>query len=272
MRNYVSPSEIVRDLHALGITQGDLLMLHASVKSIGWVVGGPDTVLKAILETLGPSGTLVMMIGWEDYPYCLSNAPTDKQDIYFRECPAFDPALSRANHREQGILCEYLRTLPNAYRSHHPTHSVASVGFLAKEITKGHPLNYGCGKESPFEKLVQQKGKILNIGAPLCTLTILHYAEHLAVLRDKTVVRYQMPLLVEGRRTWVEIEEYDTSKGIAPWKGDYFEEIAKAYLSLGRAAEGFVGNAPSYLFDAEDLVAFGKDWMERHLTQEKTPL
>ena len=53
----------MHDVRALGVAPGTVLMLHASVRSIGWVVGGPDVVLDALVEALGPTGTLMMYVG-----------------------------------------------------------------------------------------------------------------------------------------------------------------------------------------------------------------
>jgi len=100
-------------------------MLHASVRAIGWIVGGPDTVLQALLDILTPEGTLMMYVGWEDSPYELAQWPEDRQRAYLEECPPFDPARSRA-YRKWGILTEYFRTWPGARRSDHPDASFAA--------------------------------------------------------------------------------------------------------------------------------------------------
>ena len=67
----VTRSTLVKDFSDLGVSPGGTIMLHASVKSVGWVVGGPDVVLHALREALGPEGTLMMYVGWEDNPYDL---------------------------------------------------------------------------------------------------------------------------------------------------------------------------------------------------------
>ena len=69
----ITKTRLVTDLKKLGIASGDTLMLHASVKAIGWIVGGPDIVIQALLDVLGPEGTLMMYVGWEDSPYDLKN-------------------------------------------------------------------------------------------------------------------------------------------------------------------------------------------------------
>jgi aminoglycoside 3-N-acetyltransferase len=86
-------------------------MFHASIKAAGWIVGGPDVVLHALRDVLGPEGTLLMMVGWEDHTYEMESWSEEKRRAYVRECPPFDPATSRA-HREWSILTEYLRTTP----------------------------------------------------------------------------------------------------------------------------------------------------------------
>ncbi len=105
----VTKSRLVKDLLALGLAPGEMVMLHASVKGVGWVVVGPDVVIQAILDVLGPEGTLMMYVGWEEVPYLTLALEEGYEELYFRECPAFDPERSRAN-RKWSILTEYLRT------------------------------------------------------------------------------------------------------------------------------------------------------------------
>ena len=237
-------------------------MLHASVEAIGWVVGGPDTVLQVLIDLLADKGTLMMLAGWEDNPYHLPEWSKEKQKAYLEECPPFDPATSRTN-RKWSILNEYLRTRPGAQRSAHPEGSFVAIGLLARWITENHPLQYGYGPGSPLAKLCDASGKVLMLGAPLNTITLLHYAECLAEVPNKRVVNYRMPVLHGGKREWVDIEEYDTSRGIVDWRGeDYFAVIGREYLLSGRGASGKVGAAQSYLFDANDLVNFAVQWME----------
>lgn len=262
----VTRSELVDDFRRLGLSGGDTLMLHASVRSVGWVVGGPDAILAALLEVVGDRGTVMMMTGWEEQVYDLPQWPAAVQEAYLAECPAFDPQTSRAN-RKWSILAEYLRTWPGARRSDHPEKAMAAVGAKADWLTAGHPRNYGFGPGSPLAKLCQADGKVLLLGAPLNTLTLLHYAEHLADVPDKRVVRYRMPVLEAGERRWVEIEEYDTCEGIVAWSGaDYFELIARAFLDSGQGIRGRVGGAESCVFPAAALVGFAVRWMEREFS------
>lgn len=259
----VTRSKIADDLRALGVGPGQVVMLHASVRALGWVVGGPDVVIRALLDVLTPTGTLMMYVGWEDAPYELVEWPELRQRAYLEECAPFDPATSRAV-RKWSILTEYLRTWPGACRSQHPDGSFAAVGAQAEWITSDHPLQYGYGPGSPLAKLCQAGGQVLLVGAPFDTITLLHYAEHLAKVPNKRIVRYKMPVLRDDQRVWVELEEFDTSRGIVDWEGeDYFSVIAREFLSSGNGRSGTVGAAQSYLFEATALVEFGVKWLER---------
>lgn len=262
----ITKSRIVSDLRDLGLSAGQIIMLHASIKAIGWIVGGPDVVLDAVLEVLAPTGTVMMMAGWEDNPYHLADWPPERQQAYLMECPAFDPATSRAE-RAWSILTEYLRTRLGAARSRHPEQSMVALGAQAKWLVSDHAFQHGFGPGSPLEKFAEAGGRVLLLGSPLSNVTVLHYAEYLAQIPNKRAVRYQMPILLDGRREWVWIEELDSSNGIADWDGeDYFELIVRAHLESGQARQGIVGAASSYLLDAALLVEEGARWMERNLT------
>jgi aminoglycoside 3-N-acetyltransferase len=264
----VTRSQLVSDLKKLGLSTGQTVMLHASVKAVGWVVGGPDIVIQSLLDVLGPTGTLMMYVGWEDSPYHLAQWPEGAQRAYLEECPPFDPITSHA-YRKWSILTEYLRTWPGALRSNHPDASFAAVGALASWITKNHPVQYGYGLGSPLAKLCEIKGKVLLLGAPLGSLTLLHYAEHVCNAPNKRVVHYKMPVLRDGKRVWVEVEEFDTCGDILPNAEEYFQTIPQEYLASDRGTSGKVGNAQSYLFDADDLVKFAVQWLERKYSTEK---
>ncbi len=96
----VTRSRLVKDFSDLGVRPGGVVMLHASVKAVGWVVGGPDVILHALREALGPDGTLMMYVGWEDGTYEMDSWPEAKRkaSVLDTECPPFDPATSSGCH------------------------------------------------------------------------------------------------------------------------------------------------------------------------------
>lgn len=253
-------SDLIRDFAALGVRPGAVLMLHASVKAVGKVMGGPDVILSALRATLGTAGTLMMYAGWEDIPDFVGDLPTDQQQLYYAEHPPFDPATARAV-RDHSILAEFFRTLPGTLRSANAEASIIALGRDAAWIVADHPLNYGFGAGSPLAKLVEARGQVLMLGAPLDTITLLHYAENIARLPAKRIVRYQYPVLRDGEKIWIDVEDFDTGTEL----DDYtFEQIARAYLAHGGGQVGQVGQAQSYLFDAADLIAFAVRWLEEN--------
>jgi aminoglycoside 3-N-acetyltransferase len=265
----VTRSRLADDLRALGVRTDSVLMVHASLRAVGWAVGGPDVVLAALRDALGPDGTLCMYVGWEDSTYEMASWPADRQRAYLEERPAFDARTSRASP-EWGVLPERLRTTTGARRSDNPEASVAAVGARAEWLTRDHPLQYGFGPGTPFERVVQARGDVLLLGSPHGAVTLLHYAEHLTQVADKRVARYRVPVSIDGERRWADVEELDSVEGIAPWRrdpygNDYFAAIVDAYLARGHGRSGRVGAARSHLFDAADLTAFAARWMEKNL-------
>ncbi|MCA1696520.1 MAG: aminoglycoside 3-N-acetyltransferase, partial [Actinobacteria bacterium] len=177
--------------------------------------------------------------------------------------PPFDPAASRAA-RDNGVLPEFLRTTPGARRSGNPGASVAALGARAGWLTADHPLDYGYGEGSPLAKLVAVGGKVVMVGAPLDTMTLLHHAEHLAQLPGKRVIRSEVPFATtDGAVDWRMVEEFDTCDPVvAGLAGDYFATIATAFLAAGQGRAGLVGSAPSVLVEAAAMTAFAVDWLE----------
>lgn len=250
--------QLADGLRDLGVARGDMVMMHASVKAVGRVMGGPNVIIQAVLDVLTPDGTLMMYAGWNDIPDFVGGLPPDERQRYLDEHPPFDPATARAV-RDHSILAEFFRTWPGAQRSLNAEASMAAVGAKAEWLTRDHPSDYGYGPGSPLAKLVEAGGKVLMLGAPLDTITLLHYAENRANLRHKAVVRYSYPVLRDGQKVWIDVEDFNTGD---PHDDYSFEGIAGDYLAAGHGRRGKVGDADTYLFDAADLVRYAIDWLE----------
>src|ERR1051326_642955 len=95
----VTRSGLVRDLRGLGVRPGGVLMVHTRMSAIGWVVGGAQTVVTALLDVLGPAGTLMAYVGWNDSTGGMIGWPTEWQEAYRAECPPFDPEFSETDRQ-----------------------------------------------------------------------------------------------------------------------------------------------------------------------------
>lgn len=259
--NLLTCSALHLDLERIGVAPGDVLMVHTSVRSIGPVLGGPDAVINALRTAVGTDGTIMAYLDW-DAPW------EDLIDDQERTLPQwrehvlpFDAARTRAA-RDVGVLPEFLRTTPGALRSGNPGASVAAIGAAATWLTGDHPLDYGYGPGSPFAKLAEGKGKVLMLGAPLDTMTLVHHAEHLARLPDKRMNRVEVPFASPEGIVWRWIEEFDTGDPVVDGlPDDFIERIVAAYLATDRGQQGMVGRASSVLVDSADILRFAVAWL-----------
>jgi aminoglycoside 3-N-acetyltransferase len=251
---------LVDNLMRLGVRPDDLLMVHAGLRAVGPIVGGANVLVQALLDAVGSEGTLTAYVDFEPF--------FDEEDDP-SETPVFDKRIASAA-RDHGVLHEILRNWPAAVRSDHPDAGVVAVGRLAEWVTTPHPFQYGYGEGTPFERIVEANGRVLMIGAPLDTITMLHYADHLAQIPGKRVVRYRRLMPGPTGATWVDFEEYDTSEPVCDrLPEDYFSQIAESYMAAGFGREGLIGHARSYLLDTPELVQHAVDWLERFSRAEQ---
>lgn len=241
-------------------------MVHTRMSAIGWVVGASETVVRALLDVVGPEGTLMAYASWEEHVYHITDRPVEHRDAYVAEPPVFDLSTGEVA-REYGRIPERVRTWPGAERSAHPEAGVVAVGARAKWLTQAHPQEDSYGKGSPFARLVEAGGQVLLLGAPLETITLLHHAEAIAAVPDKRLVTFRVAVAEHGRAVERTFTDIDTSAGAFPYEElgldeDPFTVIAGAALDAGIGARGYVGRAESHLFPAPELTEFAVSWIE----------
>ena len=162
---------LVEDLRRLGVREGDCLMLHSSLSSLGWVEGGAEAVVDALMDAIGPQGTLITPAftqgAWTEHL-----AMPDCRDCRGKEsCPSQWPshegAIANAALRRSGHL-----------RGCHPTHSWVANGLRAAEVLCDQQHSpTPCGRGNPFEKLLELDGCIVTLGVGVNTITLWHYFE-----------------------------------------------------------------------------------------------
>ena len=116
-------TNLVRDLLALGVRPGGVLLVHSSLKALGPAAGGPAAVIEALREALGPGGTLLM--------------PALSYATVTRVNPVFD---QKATPSCVGVIPETFRRMAGVRRSLHPTHSVCACGPMAAGSARGARL------------------------------------------------------------------------------------------------------------------------------------
>jgi aminoglycoside 3-N-acetyltransferase len=259
-----SIEELADDFRRLGICAGDTVMLHASVRAVGSVAGGPDSIHLALKAALTELGTLMMYASCPRYydevgRGCLT--ASEEQELR-EKLPAFDPLTARSD-RENGTLVEFLRTYPDTRVNDHVARFVF-WGKQAEYLMSLQPWDYAFGAASSLERFLHLDGKIVLLGSDHDAVTFLHYVEHVADFPNKRVARYEVPVMEGGRRVWRHVEEVDTSdRGAhAHWPDRFFATIVDGLLAQTGNEGDRVGDAMAYILNARELFAFAVPRMQ----------
>ena len=223
----ITQTQLVEQLRAMGVEREMTLVVHTSFRAVGPVDRGPEGLIDALSEALGPSGTLVMpsMVG-------------------SRRTEPYDP--SRTPTRNMGVVAETFWRLPEVLRSDHPTSSFAARGPMAAAITAPQPLVPEHGPDSPIGRVHELDGRVLLLGVEQDANTTIHLAENLAGVPYRT--RKWTTLLVDGRPDRVEFEQIDHCCENFALVNEWLDEE-------GLQRRGIVGRGPARLARSVDIVA-----------------
>jgi len=248
------------DLSALGVVPGLVLLTHSSLRALGWVCGGPVAVILALEAALGRQGTLVMPThsgdltdpaGWQHPP-----VPQAWWDTIRETMPPYDPDLTPT--REMGRIPETFRKQRGVLRSGHPQLSFAAWGAQAARVTENHALDFGMGEGSPLARVYDLDGWILLLGVGHENNTSLHLAEYRASYPGRCLVETGAPLLVDGHRAWVRIQDTHIDDSDFAAIGESFGR------ATGSIRSGRVACAQALLMRQRGLVDYAVRWMEEH--------
>jgi aminoglycoside 3-N-acetyltransferase len=247
---------LAADLRALGVRTGDVVLLHSSNKSLGYVAGGAQAFVQAMLDVLGPDGTLAVPThvsdnsdpaGWQNPP-----VPESWWPVIRHQAPGFDPAVTPS--RWMGVIAEMVRTWPGARRSAHPWLSFAAVGGQAEAVTADHRLDDALGEQSPLGAVYRLAGKILLLGVGHDANTSLHLAEWRQPdpPRGERGASIRRPDGTSQWVTWTDVLEDESD----------FEELGAAFEKEVGAGVGPVGSATARLMSQRAAVDFAVDWIK----------
>jgi aminoglycoside 3-N-acetyltransferase len=248
---------IAEDLEAVGLRAGGTVLVHSSLRSLGWVCGGAVSVVQALLDVLGPQGTLVVPThtgdnsdpaGWLNPPVPESWWPEIRATM-----PAYDPLITPCYG--MGVLPELVRRWPGALRSDHPRLSFAALGADASAVTTGHELDCQLGDRSPLGALERAGASVLLLGVGFGSCTAFHLAEY----RVPGLPRFEFSAAVRtpAGREWITYTDVDITS-------DDFVELGAAYEATGAVATGMVGEAGCRLFEVGPAVTFAAGWIAEH--------
>lgn len=255
--NVVIKQDFIEAFGKLGLEKGQNIIVHTSLKSLGYVCGGAQTVIESLLETVGSEGTIMMPTqSWKNLDPETGvhwEVPKEQWDIIRENWPAYDKNITPTN--TMGAVAEMFRKWPGTLRSDHPARSVAANGKNAAFLTENHDLSDIFGETSPIARLYGLDGYVLLIGVDYDKNTSLHLADSRAEYPGKHFFTEHSAVLENGKRIW---KAYDT----VFVDGEDFCEIGKAFEKEHEIKKVLLGNAVLRFMKQRELVDFAVKWIE----------
>lgn len=250
---------LVEALHGVGVQPGQTIIVHTALSRLGWLMGGAQAYIMALLQAVGEAGTIMMPTQTGDLtdPKDWQNPPIPEHwwQIHRDYAPAYDPLLTPT--RGMGRVPELFRTWPGVRRSAHPVVSFAAHGPHTDYLLANHDVTADLSDRSPLGKLYALDGHVLLVGVDHFNNTSLHLAEYRTEYPGKRFMTTGSPMMVDGQRRWVAFEVLDTD-------GDDFGELGQAFDEAQGVTVHRIGNADVRLFPQRALVDFACEWMAKN--------
>ncbi len=196
----VIPEDVQTALRNVGVKRGQAIMVHTSLSSLGYVCGGAQTIIEALLHSVGQEGTIMMPTqSWKNLD------PTT--GVYWQEPKEWWP-----------VIREY----------------IPAYDDYAKYLTEKHSLSDIFGDGSPIGRLYELDGAVLLIGVGYDKNTSLHLADARAEYPGKHTVVESSAIQVDGQRVWKSYETLAVDGEDFPAIGEAFEQTGQVrHVSLG---------------------------------------
>jgi len=243
MRVEVSKDRIIRDLRKIGVKEGDHIAVALSLKSVGYVKGGPEAFIDALLEVVGPNGTIMMNTHTRGFP--LWKIASDYIFDY------------RSTSSLTGLVTETLRKRKNSIRSRHPVFSVTAIGKLAKYLTKGHDENSSLFM--PYSRLAKVDGKYLCIGLGHNLVALRHEAQCQAGLFNVVPITLGVKYRDEEGNVKIYVFNRPPCRTKLP-------ELVPILRKMGIVKIGRIGMAYSILAPARELIDSMTEMLKKNPT------
>lgn len=260
-RKILTKENLIEQFKQCGMMEGQTVIVHTSLKSLGFVVGGAETLIKSLLKIVGEEGTIVMPSQtWKNLDPSTGvhwTEPVKWWPIIRENWPAYDKEITPAIG--MGVVAEMFRKWPGAKRSDHPARSVAALGKHAEYITEHHDLSNIFGENSPLHKIYQLAGYVLLIGVGYDKNTSLHLAETRASFTSKRFADESSAILINGKREWV---TYNTQVV----DDEDFIRLGNEYDHQQNIKIHKVGNADVRLMELRPLIDWSVEWFGKHRT------
>lgn len=258
-RKIILKKDIMDALKEAGVSKGQVIMVHTSLSSLGYVCGGAQVIIEALLESIGAEGTIMMPTqSWKNLDPDAGvhwEVPEEWWQIIRDNWPAYDKEITPTN--TMGAVAEMFRRWPGVLRSDHPARSVAAKGKYAEYLTAGHDLSNIFGEDSPIGRLYELDGHVLLIGVGYDKNTSLHLADVRAKYPGKHNSTEYSAIMENGQRVW---KEYKTLYV----DGEDFNQIGEAFEKECNVKRVLLGNGSIAFMRQRALVDFAVSWIEEN--------
>lgn len=241
-------NSLIKDIEQTGIRKNGTLLIHSSMKAVGLVEGGGDTVLDAFIDYMKEGLLLFPTHSWSNENL--------RDGIY-------DPKTEASC---VGILPNLFMKRAGAIRSMHPTHSVTAMGSMGQSyVLRDSNVRTPCPRNGCFGGLYDEEAQLLFLGATLKTNTFIHSIEEWLNIPDRINAQSRkIKLLFEDG----DIRENDFY-GHYSTRGDVsknYDKLLVPMIHMGIAKEVKIGNAVSYVVEVKPMA----DWVVGLLKKNPT--
>lgn len=257
--NPVTIDSLTKEFYDCGLREGQTILVHTSLRRLGWVVGGAETVVRALFRAVGPSGTLMAPTQtWKHFDAATGvpwAVPERVEHVIREHWPAYDPAVTPSVG--MGQVAEMIRTWPGATRSPHPVRSLTAVGPNARFLTEEQDLEDIYGDTSPIGKLYDLGGHILLLGVEHASNTSLHLAENRADYLGKRTTEETAAVLLADGREWITYKTLDLY-------ADDFNLLGNVYETENNLPCHKIGQTKARFLELRPLIDWAVKWMEQN--------
>ena len=240
--------QLAEDLKGIGLPSGSLVLAHVALETIGPIEGGPETLVAALRETLGPAGTLLVPTFGSISEERSMQQPLNGGDMphdaaHYGTPPRFSALAPSFSYEIDGFADTVSRQF-GAFRSSHPTLSFTALGAEADALTSHVPFHFPLGSEGPLARLHARNGWILLIGLGHSANLSLRLAE---IWANVPYVHRSAPTLTGSEEETVMLGNPECSAGFVK-----IEPLLRQSRILRR---GYIGNAECQLMRQQQTVS-----------------
>ena len=209
------------------IKEGDDLLVHSSLKNIGFFDPSPEIIIDNLEKILTELGTLIMM--------------TDTRSF------AKTKTFSLTQKSETGLLSEYFRKRSNVKRSKVPMISFCASGARSSQYTEIY--NSYLDNSSPFSHLLKNNGKIMLFGIGFQKCTLYHLAEERYKVPYNFYKTFKGNLISKGQKVPIS-QKYFVRKNLETKKDNRL--ATEMMINKKLLKKAILGSGEILVFNAKD--------------------